>query len=236
MDLIENIWEKGHEQISEDGILDRAFILKSISESSISISAKLQKIIWFGLALSVLASIAFVYNFFFYYSNTPVAVLIVLIFVLCVLIFAFLLKQKSLLITMDAEGFDLQQLLMFKIKYFNTHFQWVLRGVAMIVVLASFTINLSMENSDGVFEIHKILILSTFYFFMYLGLVFLYRMLFRVNLKQLKNALENLVESEFKSFDKELNKSKRLQRIIGVFAVIIFIFGLVAMLFMSYAK
>ena len=127
---------------------------------------------------------------------------------------------------MDTKEFNLHKLLLYKIKYFNTRFQLVQHTVALSIVFATFGINLTMENNDGVFELDKILILSVFYIFIYFITIFLYKFTFNVYLKQLRNALSNLEENTLKSLDKELRKHKRIRKLIGFIIVIIFLTGM----------
>jgi len=227
MDRIEEIWDKGNDQISKDEMLSEAFIRNSISETSISITSKLPKLIWFGMVAAALSVPAFIYNIFFYRSNTPVLILILILLLISCAIFTFLLTQLRVVKKMDTKEFDLQSLLVYKIKYFTTRFQLVQHSVSFAIVLATFTINLTMENSDGVFELRKILILSAFYLFIYLFNLFLYRISYNVYLKQLRNALVNLEENTLKSFDKELKKHKRIKIVIGLISACVLLSGII---------
>lgn len=131
---------------------------------------------------------------------------------------------------MDIKEIDLHSILLYKIKYFNTWFQLVQHGVALSIVFATFAINLTMENNDGVFELHKILMLSVFYIFAYSILIFLYKQTYNVYLKQLRIALFNLEENTLRSFDKELKKHKRIRKLIGFIIISVLTIGIIFLL------
>ena len=69
MDNIEEIWNKGNEEISKDKTFSADFIKKSISDNSISISSKLLKTIRMGIVIASISVTMFVYNMFFYLEN-----------------------------------------------------------------------------------------------------------------------------------------------------------------------
>jgi hypothetical protein len=230
MENIEEIWNKGNEQISKDDTLDKDFIIKSISETSISITSKLTKIIWFGLGISILTLAMFIYSLFFFFNNTTIFLLIDTLLIFTIFIALFLWMQIKIVKKMDLMNSDLKNLLIHKIKYFNTGFQIVLHSVSLLIVFATFTLNLTMENNDGIFELRKIVILSVFYFFVYIVTLFLYKTIYSVYLKQLNNALVNLSENTLKSFDKELNKHKLLKKVIGIVLLVVVIVGIVCLL------
>lgn len=226
MDILEEIWEKGNDQVSNDETFDSEFIKKSISETSISITSKLPKIIRFGLVVSCLAAAMFVYNIFFYLGNISILISIITLLLLTSYLFTYLLSQLKIIRKLDSLDLNLQSLLMTKIKYLNTRFQIALHCVSLSIVLATFTINLTIENSDGVFEFRKIMILSIFYFFAYVISLLLYKTMYGVYIKQLSNALVNLTENKLKSFEKELKRHKRIRKIIGVIVILVFLLGI----------
>lgn len=230
MDNIEKIWEKGNEKTSVDNTYDKAFIRKSISETSISITSKLPKIVWIGIIGSLISVIIFFYNIFFYTNNLPIQATIIFLLVVALSIFSFLLTQLRIINKMDTTEFDLHRLLLNKIKYFNTRFKLTQHAVALSIVFVTFGINLTMENNDGIFETRKILILSAFYIFTYFVTIFLYKFTHDVYLKQLRNALFNLEENTLKSLDKELKKHNWIRKLIGFVILIVFLIGMIFLL------
>lgn len=230
MDNIEKIWEKGNEKTSVDNTYDEAFIRKSISETSISITSKLPKIVWIGIIGSLISVIIFFYNIFFYTNNLPIQATIIFLLVVALSIFSFLLTQLRIINKMDTTEFDLHRLLLNKIKYFNTRFKLTQHAVALSIVFVTFGINLTMENNDGIFETRKILILSAFYIFTYFVTIFLYKFTHDVYLKQLRNALFNLEENTLKSLDKELKKHNWIRKLIGFVILIVFLIGMIFLL------
>ncbi len=227
MDSIEEIWEKGNEKISEDNAYNEAFISESISKTSISITSKLPKIVWFGIVASLASALSLIYNIFFYSNNTPILVAVMFLIVVALSIFVFLIIQLRVIEKMDTLEFDLHKLLLYKIKYFNTRLKLVQHSGSLSIVLATFCINLTMENNDGIFEINKILILSIFYAFSYFIMIFLFKFTHDVYLKQLRNALFNLEENTLISLDNELKKHKRIGKLIGFVFLIIFVMGII---------
>lgn len=227
MDGIEEIWEKGNEKISEDNAYDEAFIRESISKTSISITSKLPKIVWFGIVASLISALGFIYNIFFYLNNPAILSTIIFLLVVTLSIFVFLLIQLKVINKMDSREFDLHKLLLYKIKYFTTQLKLIQHAVALSIVLATFCINLTLENKDGIFELNKIMILSIFYIFVYFVMIFINKFTYDVFLKQLRNALFNLEENTLISLDKELKKHKRIGRLIGIIIAIIFLTGVI---------
>lgn len=228
MENIQAIWNKGNDSILKDETLDSAFIKKSISESSTRITSKLLKAIRLGVVLTSLCAIGFVYNIFFYLNNIPVLAAIIALIVLAISSIAFLLTQVSNIINQDTSIDNLHNLLISRIKFFNTQFRYVVHCLAASVVLLTFTLNLTMENDDGIIELRKILILSVYYIIVYAGLIYLFKKTNSIYLKRLKNALYNLEENSLTLIDKEEKKHKKLSRIILVAAIILSFLGLIA--------
>jgi len=224
---IEDIWAKGNEQISDDEPISSEFIIKSISESSNSISSKLPKIIWMGILTSMIASILFILNLISYTKNLLIFVSIIVLLAATLSIFIFLIRQLSVIKKLDSSKLNLKNVLLNKLKYLKTKFQLALHFIALSVVLATFNINLTMESSDGILEIRKILILSAFYIFIYITTVFFYKLIHSVYIKQLENALFNLEENTLRSFNEELNKHKRIRKIIGIIFIAILLLGII---------
>jgi hypothetical protein len=230
MNSIEEIWEKGNQEISLDKSLDEAFIRDSISKTSISITSKLPKSIWFGVAASLVSSLELIYNISFYSNNSSILATICLLLVLSILMTVFMLVQLRVIKNMDNKEYNLHKLLQYKIKYFNTRLKITRYTVALSIVFVTFGINLTMENSDGIFELNKILMLSIFYVFAYLIMVYLQKFTHDIYLKQLRNALYNLKENTLISLDNELKKHRRIVKLIGIIIGIIFIAGIFLLL------
>jgi len=233
MDNIEEIWNKGNEEISKDKTFSPDFIKKSISDNSISISSKLLKTIRMGIVIASISVTMFVYNMFFYLKNPGISITIIGGVILSILIIIYLITQAGIVKKTDARSIDLHSLLAYKIKYFRTRFQIVLHCLSLSIVLVTFTLNLTMENTDGVFEIRKILILSVYYVFAYLVTLFLSKVIHSVYLKQLKNALFNLEENTLDSIEEEMLKYKKIRRIILIMVSIALIMGVIFLLVKS---
>jgi len=231
MKQIEEIWELGQEQIKQDRSLDSAAILLAITEGSKGITASLQKPLWFGIVIASLAVVMFIYNCFFYWANLPIMITILMLLLVSAALIVFLLSQIRHIKRMDQWELNLRDILIYKIKYLNTRYSWALHCVSLSVILTTFTINLSMENSDGIIEIHKIFILSAYYLFVYLLGFGLMKLSLNVVNKQLKNALFNLEEQTLRGLDGELRKHRRITRIITAVLIIFLLTGVVFMLF-----
>ncbi len=230
MNSIEEIWENGNQEISEDKSLNESFIRDSISKTSISITSKLPKTIWFGVAASLGSSLAFIYNISFYSNNSSILATICFLLVLSITMVVFMLVQLRIIKNMDTKEYDLHKLLQYKIKYFNTRLKFTRYSVALSIVFVTFGINLTMENGDGIFELNKILLLSIIYVFAYLIMVYLQKFTHDIYLKQLRNALYNLKEDTLTSLDNELKKHRRIVKIIGIIIGIFFIAGIFLLL------
>ncbi len=230
MDNIEEIWEKGNEKNSSDKTFDEVFIRNSISKTSISITSKLPKLIWFGIVASLSSSLLFIYNIFFYINNLPILITIAFLLIFSLSVFVFMLAQLRVIKNMDTQEYDLHKLLQIKIKYFNTRLKLARHSVALSIVFTTFGLNLTMENNDGIFELNKILILSAFYISTYFIMIFIQKFTHDVYLKQLRNALYNLKENTLISLDDELSKHKRIGKFIGIIIAIIFLIGIVFLL------
>jgi len=233
MNGIEEIWNQGSHQLSHDKSIDAAYIEKTITERSNSITAQLPKIIWFGIVMCGLAALVFIYNVFFFLNNPAVLVAILILLLATMGIIIFLLQQVSSIQKMGAFTMDLHALLVLKIKYFTTRFQVALHCVALSLVLATFSLNLTMENEDGIIELRKVLILGAFYLVVYFISVYIYQLTHRVYLKQLKNALANLEENSLTSLDQEMKRHLKIRNILLLIALIVFIGGLVALYIVS---
>lgn len=227
---IEKIWESGNEGSSREETFNAEFIKKSISESSIGISSKLLKTIWMGVVIVSLAGIAFTYNLFFYYQNAAMLITIIALIALSTAVFIFLTRQAGIVKKSDTENIDLKSLLVFKIKFLETKYYMVLHCLALSVVLATFAINLTMENADGIFEFRKILILSAFYVFAYLIVFYLSKITHSVYIKQMKNALYSLEENQLHNINEELKKHRIIRKIILGIIIAALITGLIAFL------
>lgn len=230
MDNIEEIWEKGNEKISSDKTFDEVFIRNSISKTSISITSKLPKLIWFGIVASLSSALLFIYNIFFYINNLPILITIAFLLIFSLSVFIFMLAQLRVIKNMDTQEYDLHKLLQIKIKYFNTRLKLARHSVALSIVFTTFGLNLTMENNDGIFELNKILMLSAFYISTYFIMIFIQKFTHDVYLKQLRNALYNLKENTLISLDDELSKHKRIGKFIGIIIAIIFLIGIVFLL------
>lgn len=230
MDNIEEIWEKGNEKISIDKTYDEAFIRNSISKTSISITSKLPQLVWLGVISSLGSALVFIYNISFYLNNPPILTTIICLLILSLSVLIFMLVQLSVIKNIDVKEFDLHKLLHYKIKYFNTRLSLVRHSVALSIVFATFGLNLTMENNDGIFELNKIMVLSIFYIFTYFIMIFIQKFTHDAYLKQLRNALSNLKENTLVSLDKELNKHKKIIKLIGIIIAIIFLIGVVFLL------
>ena len=230
MDNIEEIWEKGNEKISSDKTFDEVFIRNSISKTSISITSKLPKLIWFGIVASLSSALLFIYNIFFYINNLPILITIAFLLIFSLSVFIFMLAQLRVIKNMDTQEYDLHKLLQIKIKYFNTRLKLARHSVALSIVFTTFGLNLTMENNDGIFELNKILMLSAFYISTYFIMIFIQKFTHDVYLKQLRNALYNLKENTLISLDDELSKHKRIGKFIVIIIAIIFLIGIVFLL------
>jgi len=229
MKEIEKIWDIGNKEISDDKSYSIDFIRKSISERSISISATLLKSIWMGIVFCSISVIGFIYNLFFYLNNIPITLTIITLILLSSLIIVFLVSQTGHVRKTDRKITDLKSLLVTRIKYFNKQFPLVLHCISFSVVLVTFVLNLTMENNDGVFEIRKILILSTFYLFSYFMIFFLMKITHNSYLRQLRSALLNLEEGSLEDMDEELKRYKRIRKwIIGVLLIVL-LSGIIAL-------
>jgi len=231
---IEEIWNKGNEQLSKDEMFSVEFIKNAISESSNSITSKFVKTIWTPIVITFLAIIMLVYNGFFYLNNTPILVTIIGLTILSILIIIFLLIQINKLKIIDTKSTDLHDLLVNKIKHFNLNLKYVFHGYAFSVVLATFTINLTIENSDGIFELRKILMLSVYYILVYFALIYLFKTMNSIYLKRLKNALFNLEESTYNRIDKAEKKYKKIKKKFLIIVIVVLILGLIAAYIKAY--
>ena len=230
MDNIEAIWDKGNEQILKDESLDSTFIEKSISESSKRISSKLIKAIRSGIIFTSLSVIAFVYNIFFYLNNIPILVAIIGFTILSVISIFYLFTQMANIKKQDTSIDNLHKLLVSRIKFFNTQFQLVIHCLAASVVFLTITLNLTMENADGVFELRKILLLSVYYIVVYIGLIYVFKKTNNIYLKRLRNALFNLEENSLVTIDSEEKKHKTVKRWFLTIIVVLAVAGLVVAL------
>jgi len=229
MKEIEKIWDIGNKEISDDKSYSIDFIRKSISERSISISATLLKSIRMGIVFCSISVIGFIYNLFFYLNNIHITLTIITLILLSSLIIVFLVSQTGHVRKTDRKITDLKSLLVTRIKYFNKQFPLVLHCISFSVVLVTFVLNLTMENNDGVFEIRKILILSTFYLFSYFMIFFLMKITHNSYLRQLRSALLNLEEGSLEDMDEELKRYKRIRKwIIGVLLIVL-LSGIIAL-------
>jgi len=233
MDRIEEIWNKGNEQIAYDDSFGSKEILRSTRESSIGITSKLLKPVWLGIAMAFTAFSVLCYNLFFYLGNPSMVMLIICTLILSAFVFTYLLLQIRAIKRMERSGADLREVLVNKIKYLGSKYNIALHCISLSIVLVTFTINLTIENSDGIFELRKILILSAFYLFVYIVMFGLSKITYNVYDKQLKNALRNLEENTLRTLDEEMKKHKRNGRIILIIVAVFLLSGIAALLFLT---
>ena len=233
MDRIEEIWDKGNEQIAQDDSFGSEAILKSISESSIGITAKMLRSICLGIVMALIASFILLYNIFPYAGNPSIVILIIACLIVSAAVLRYLFLQIGTVKRMERHGLNLREVLVNKIKYLNTRFNVALHCISLSIVLTTFTINLTIESSDGIFELRKILILSVFYLFAYVGILGLSKLSHNVYDKQLRNALQNLDESTYRSLDHVMKRHRRLGRIILIVAAVFCLSGIAALLFFT---
>jgi len=226
MDRIEDIWDKGNEQIAQDGTFSSEEIRKSISESSAGITSILRAPLYFGVMLTLIGIGMFTYNLFFYHGNLSLSSTIVVCIIVLLFICSYQIRQIGVLNRMDGMNISLRELLIYKIKYLNGRLNLAYHLLSLSVVLVTFSINVTIERADGIFELNKILILSGFYLFVYVVMYSLFRLSMKVYDRQLRNALNNLEEQSFRSLDKEMRKSRRLNRIILVVVTLSLLSGL----------
>jgi len=178
-----------------------------------------------------MALLMFGYNAFFYSMNLPLMISILVFVFVSMAIIIYLWDQIKSIRDLDQTDMNLHELLTFKIRYLNTPYNRALHCISLAIVLATFTINLTIENTDGIFELRKILILSAFYLPAYLFTYGLIKLSINVINKQLKNALFNLEEQTLISLDLEFRKQRRVNRIIVVCLIVLTLAGLAFMLF-----
>lgn len=231
MDEIENIWKKAHQNQSDTEFMNRQFVENAFKKKSISTSNKMKQTIYLAIVLTGLSFVMFSYNLFYYVSNFAMLACITVLAIQCLVMIYLLYKNMKELIAISQNTNDLHQLLIYKIKYYNKNFQTVIHFVALSVIFLTFTINLTIENSDAIFELRKILLLCVFYIFAYLMMFVLINFSYKVYIKQLENALYNLQENTFNSIDKELKKHKNIKRAIVIIAIIVVTFGIIVMYF-----
>lgn len=227
---INEIWEGSSKQIEQDSSFSSEAILKSISVGSSSITAGLLKPLRFGFVLATMAAIMFVYNAFLYGRNLPLMITILILIAISLGIILFLWFQIRLVRGMDQLDLNLHELLIHKIRYLSKSYNWAMHSVSFSIVLATFAINLTIENSDGIFELRKILILSAFYLFAYLFTYGLLTLSLRMVGKQLKNALFNLEEQTLRGLDGELRRHRQVNRIIALGLAVLALSGIALML------
>lgn len=227
MENIEDIWTKGNTEASDEDTFDSAFIIQSISETSIGISQQLKRIIMPGMILSLIAIPPLVYNLFFYLKNMPMICAIAVLIAICISIFLYLHQQKRKVNGMDLLDLDLKSLLIYKIGYLEKGFHLVKHCVATVIVIMTFVINVTIENSDGIFELRKIAILTAFYLFVYIIMILLFRLTESVYVKQLRSALLDLEEETYNRFDSKLSRYKKIRGIIAIVMALIFVTGVI---------
>lgn len=233
MDSIEKIWDRGNDSIAKDDSISSDSILKSISESSVGITASLLKTIWFGVVMACIAIIMFILNLFFYMANPPMLIPIIACLIVSVLVLIFFLLQIGALKRMDSADLDLHKVLVFKISYLSTKFSTALHLISLSIVLVTFAINLTMEGNDATFGVNRVHILLVFYLISYLFTFSIFSLTHKVYDKQLKTALLNLEDSSLRSLDKELKQHKRRQRIILIIVALLFLSGIVVFLLLD---
>jgi hypothetical protein len=231
MGSIEEIWDKGNSQLDQDDTPGREAILKSINNNSTGISSKMQKSMWMGVLLAGLAFGALSYNIFPYQQNTSMLILIAACMIISAMLVTYLLLQVGAMRSMDKNSMNLRELLVKKVRYLNTRFIYALHGISLSIVLATFSLNLTMESNDGIFELRKILMLSAFYFFAYAVAYGLSKVSHRVYDKQLRNALMNLEENSYRSLHEVMKKHKRNWRVILIIISVILLSGIIALFF-----
>ena len=233
MDRIEEIWTRGNDPIGQDASFSNEDILESITGHSIGITSKMVKPVWLGIILAFMAFSMLIYNLFCYKANPAVLVLIILSTAVTAAAFTFLLLQIGHIKKTDSYGASLHEVLVNKIRYLNTGFNTALHCISMLIVIATFTVNLTIESSDGIFELRKLLILSAFYLFAYIMSYSLSRFSLKGYDQQLKYALRNLEESSYRSLDEDMKRHKRNGRIILIVVAIFFLAGIAALFFIA---
>jgi len=224
---IKNIWQKANKKISTDKSLNTEFIKKSISANSIGITSALIKSIKGGVVLLTIDIVLFIYNIYFYAGNILVLSIILLSLLLSSALLVNLIFQVRKLKNIDLQNSSLREILVSKIRYYNTSFYWVLQSMALATAFLPFAVNLTQESADGEFNISKIFLLIGFYILIYLFSISLYRITHSIYLKQLINALNNLEKNVLDEMEKELAKSKRIRKIIGISLILLTLAGII---------
>lgn len=230
MDKIEEIWNKGNDQIEKDTSFGSEAILKSISKNSIGISSKILKSVRFCIVLAFLTLGALLYNIFPYRENSVIEILITLCLTVSASVITFLFLQIGVIKKLDEHGMSLREVLIKKIKYLSTKYTYVLHSISLIIVLATFTINLTMEGNDGVFETHKILLLSVFYVVAYVVTYSLVKVAHIAYNKQLRSALMNLNEKSKYDLDELIARHKKNGRVLLLIIAFFLLSGIAALL------
>lgn len=224
---IKNTWQKANKKISADKSLNVEFIKKSITANSISITSALLKSIKGGVVLLAIDIVLFIYNIYFYAGNIPVLSAILLSLLLSSALLVNLIVQAKKLNNIDLQDSSLREILVSKIRYYKTSFYWILQSMALATAFLPFSVNLTQESADGEFNISKIFLLIGFYILVYLFSISLFRITHSIYLKQLMNALNNLEKNILDEMEKELAKSKRIRKIIGISLLIITLVGII---------
>jgi len=227
LENLKNTWNKSKQKIAADKSLNPDFIKKAISNKSISITAALLKSIIAGIVFLSLDIIVFIYNIYFYAENMPVLISIIAILIISFLLVINMIVQYKKLKQIDSQILNLRDILFEKIGYFNKSFSRVIQSMALATAFLPFSVNLTMENSNGEFNISKIYLLLGFYILIYIVSLTLYRLTHSIYLKQLKNALKNLEENIFNEIEAEIRKSRKFSRIIGLCLLVITIVGII---------
>jgi len=184
-----------------------------------------------GIVFLSLDIIVFIYNIYFYAENMPVLISIITITIISFLLLINMIVQYKKLKQIDSQILNLREILFEKIRYFNKSFSGVIQSMALATAFLPFSVNLTMENVNGEFNISEIYLLIGFYILIYIVSLTLYRLTHSIYLKQLVNALKNFEENIFDEMEEEMQRSKRMNKIITVFLVAITVVGILMYLY-----
>ena len=213
MKKIEDIWKEGHREGFADEVpLSDEMIEEAISGSSKSIGQKMIITTCTTAVFTVMSLCGLALNIYPYRENIAIILSISMLMLASLILFLYLMEQIKNIQKLSIMNIDLYSIVENKLSVFNHQFQRVIHIFAFSLVSATFSINLTIENDDGIFEIRKILILSVFYLFCYCGSVILLKNIHRIDRIQLENALRDLDEKKLTSLTRELKRDKNKKR------------------------
>ena len=221
IDELKDLWRNGEDSNSNLA----TDITKIIKEDSTSFEVKIERMVIFGMSISAICCSAILSKLLI--SEFKASTLVPFLVVGLTLISFNTLRRNLANFNEISNCTNLSESIKSKLKLFEKKIPLILHIIGLNTAVIGYTVGLWMGNFDKQLSTQKILIFTTAYIFFYLISYFIMKITHQQVYYQLMRADYNLEDKSTDGIDKQIRKSKLINRIVLRFVVLTLILGVV---------